>query len=315
MTEASAPQPSAEVVALAEDRQRARAERDFAAADALRDRIADAGWIVTDTADGFALAPRPPFDVRASLADLLAHGADVPAAAIGVGLVVDGWPDDTRTCVEALLAHTDAVILALDCGNVDGAGLVVHELAVAHPDRVVELHVAQPLDAIGWAKATTALIELDPSPAHAVMDLSTVVTGDALTPLRTVLTEPGVVGAGWQGADVDIADEWRQVVAAGPGEVDVLLGYLMVVDREAGLATPPNPKARFYRNADLEWSLMLRAAGGRLVVPVADLPARQDRHHGYHDSDPQVRDRESKKTYDRILQTFRRRPEILHPRG
>lgn len=312
--DATSPAP-ADVIALAEDRLRARAERDFAAADALRDRIAAAGWIVTDTADGFALAPRPPFEVRVSLADLLAHGVDMPESAIGIGLIVDGWPDDTRTCIEALLAHTDAVIIALDCGNIDGAGLVVHELALAHPDRVVELHVAQPLDAIGWAKATTALIELDPAPAHAVMDLSTVVTGDALTPLRIALSEPGVVAAGWRGADVDTADEWRQVVAAGPGEVDVLLSYLMVVDREAALATPPNPKARFYRNADLEWSLMLRAAGGRLVVPEADLPARQDRHHGYHDSDPQLRDRESKKTYDRILQSFRRRPEILHPRG
>ena len=60
---------------------------------------------------------------------------------------------------------------------------------------------------------------------------------------------------------------------------------------------------------------MLRAAGGRLVVPTADQPARQDRHHGYHDSEPELRERESKKTYDRILQGFRRRPEILHPRG
>ena len=304
----------AEITDLARERQQARVDRDFAAADALRDRIADAGWVVTDTPDGFALAPRPPFDVRASLADLLVHGATVPSARVGVGLIVDGWPDDARTCIEALLAHTDAVVLALDCGNVDGAGLVVHELASANPDRVVELHVAQPLDAIGWAKATTALIELDPSPAHAVMDMSTVLTGDALTPLRLALDEPGVVGAGWQGADVDIADEWRSVVAAGPGEVDVLLGYLMAVDREAALATPPNPKARFYRNADLEWSLMLRASGGRLVVPAVELPARQDRHHGYHDSDPELRDRESKKTYDRILQAFRRRPEILRPR-
>lgn len=305
----------ADVVDLAVSRQRARADRDFAAADALRDRIAEAGWIVTDTADGFALAPRPPFDVRTSLADLLDRGVHVPASAIGVGLVVDGWPDDVRTCIEALLAHSDAVVLALDCGNVDGAGLAVHELAVEHPDRVIELHVAQPLETIGWAKATAALIELDPSPAHAVMDLSSVITGDALGPLHGALADPGVVAAGWQGADVDIADEWRSVVAAGPGEVDVLLGYLMVVDREAALATPPNPKARFYRNADLEWSLMLRAAGGRLVVPSADLPVRQDRHHGYHDSDPQLRDRESKKTYDRILQEFRRRPEILRPRG
>ena len=303
-----------EVVALAQERLQARASRDFEAADALRDRIAEAGWLVKDTADGYALSPRPPFTVFGSLADLAAAPPEVPEAAIGVGLLIDGWPDDARLCITALLEHTSAVVLALDCGNVDGAGLVVHELASAHPGRVIELHLGQTLEAVGWAKATAALVELDRSPAHAVMDMSSILWGDALAPLAAALDEPGVVAAGWQGADVDIDDAWRSVVAAGPGEVDVLLGYLMVVSREAALATPPNPKARFYRNADLEWSLMLRASGGRLVVPAADLPVRQDRHHGYHDSDPQVRDRESKKTYDRILQSFRGRTEILRPR-
>jgi hypothetical protein len=146
------------------------------------------------------------------------------------------------------------------------------------------------------------------------MDPSSVVDGDAITPLAAAI-DGDVVGAGWQGANVDVDDAWRSVRAAGPGEVDVLLGYLMAVDREAGLATPPHPKATFYRNADLEWSMRLRAAGGRLVVPTADLPVHQERHHGYHDSDPAMRDRESKRTYDRILAEFRGRDELLAPRG
>jgi cysteinyl-tRNA synthetase len=40
------------VVQLLEDRQRARAARDFAAADALRDRLLAAGIAVEDTPDG-----------------------------------------------------------------------------------------------------------------------------------------------------------------------------------------------------------------------------------------------------------------------
>jgi cysteinyl-tRNA synthetase len=47
-----------EVQSLAEQRQRARAERDFAAADRLRDEIAARGWEVRDVADGFELLPR-----------------------------------------------------------------------------------------------------------------------------------------------------------------------------------------------------------------------------------------------------------------
>jgi cysteinyl-tRNA synthetase len=46
-----------EVVELAEQRERARAERDFAAADELREAIATLGWEVRDGAQGFELLP------------------------------------------------------------------------------------------------------------------------------------------------------------------------------------------------------------------------------------------------------------------
>ena len=46
-----------EVVELARQREQAREERDFAAADELRDRIASLGWEVRDGAQGFELLP------------------------------------------------------------------------------------------------------------------------------------------------------------------------------------------------------------------------------------------------------------------
>jgi cysteinyl-tRNA synthetase len=47
----------AEIVALAEARERAREAKDFHEADRLRDEIATAGWEVQDVADGFRLIP------------------------------------------------------------------------------------------------------------------------------------------------------------------------------------------------------------------------------------------------------------------
>jgi cyanophycinase-like exopeptidase len=52
-----APEPSPDVLALVEEREVARARRDWAAADALRDQIAARGWQVRDTPAGPELSP------------------------------------------------------------------------------------------------------------------------------------------------------------------------------------------------------------------------------------------------------------------
>ena len=308
-------QPPADITELAAQRADARTAKDFAASDALRDQIAAAGWIVMDTADGFALRPKPPYDVLPAVSDLADNSAAPDQRRATISILVEGWPEDLRTCVEALVAHLPAgvVVEALDLGNVDGAGDVLHQLALAHPEVVHELHVER---AAGWAQARIALLKHDVAIVHVLLDPSTVLEGDALTPILAAFEDPAVAGAGWRGVNVDLADEWRSFVDAGPGEVDAILGYLFAVRRSAALAVGgPHAKARFYRNADMELSLALREAGGRLVVPPGDLPVRQDRHRGYHDSEPAFRDQESVKTYNRLLQRFRGKTTILAPRG
>jgi hypothetical protein len=292
-----------EVVLMAEQRAAARLAKDFAASDRLRDEIAERGWTVRDGADGWTLAERPPYDVLPSVRDLPDRSAEPDARRCTVALLVEGWPDDLRTCVAALLEHApdDVVVVLLENGSTD-AGAVVHELASS--PRVEELHVER---AAGWAEARQALVTNDVATVHVLMDVSTVLEGDALTPLLAAFDEPSVAAAGWRG--VNVADGWTEFLDAGPGEVEALLGYLVAVRRRVALAVPLPSKARFYRNADMEWSYLLREAGaGRLVA--MDLPVRQDRHRGYHDSDPTYRDRESRRTYDRFLQRFRGREDL-----
>ena len=304
----------AEVEALAQQRAQARKDRDFAASDALRDEIARAGWVVVDVADGYQLKPKPPYDVLDRINDLPDNSAVADDRRATVSVVVDGWPDDVRLCVDALLTHTsdDVVVQALDLGNVDRAGDALHEFA---GDRLHEWHVAGPT---GWSAARTALLRADSARVHVWCDLSTVFTGDALTPLLDAIdSADDVVGAGWRGVHVDLDDQWRSFVDAPPGDVDAILGYLFAMRRAAALeAGGPHPKARFYRNADIEFSFALKdaAVGARLVVPPGELPVRQDRHRGYHDSDPGYRDKESAKTYNRFLARYRGRVDLLSRR-
>ena len=71
-----------------------------------------------------------------------------------------------------------------------------------------------------------------------------------------------------------------------PGEVDVLFSYFMAFNRAAMIEVGGfNPRALYYRNADMEYSLKIRQAGGKLLQ--MELPLMQERHHGYHDTDPE----------------------------
>jgi uncharacterized protein (TIGR00369 family) len=202
----------AEVQALLEQRAAARAARDFAESDRLRDALADAGWLVRDTAEGQQLSERPPYDVLPDVRSLPDRSAEPDARRCTVALLVEGWPDDVRTCVEALLAHApdDVVVVLLENGPTD-AGAPVHELAEQHPGRVEELHLDRPA---GWGEARQALLRADVAHVHVLMDVSTVLEGDALTPLLDALDDDGVAGAGWKGADVE--DGWTSFADAGP---------------------------------------------------------------------------------------------------
>jgi len=279
--------PPGEVVDLAERRAAARAAKDWAASDALRDEIAARGWVVRDAADGWTLSEKPPYDVADRVADLPDNSGEPDTRDVTVAVVADGWPDDVRRCVASVREHTSAHVLVLDAG-------------IGYADDAAEvLHLANDP---GWAAVRTALLRADTARVHLTLDPSIELTGDAVTPVVRAFDDPDVVVAGGWG--VNASAGWHEFTDGVPGVVDAVLGYLMAVRRSAALAAPPDPKARFYRNADIEWSYLLRAAGGKAVM-TEPLPVTRHRHRGYHDSDPEYRDRESKRTYDRFLKRFR----------
>lgn len=301
------------IVDLADQRQLARVNKDFGLSDSLRDQIATLGWLIKDTTEGFVLSVAPPFTQYPSTQKLIEVSQDCVSARTVLLVIVDGWPADTRACLTAVATHlpTGGCVVAIDCGNVDGAGEVLHDLASAD-SRIHEFHLAQTLGEAGWSAVVTAGIHIADSEFFGVMDLSTIWNADALTPLLAVFESPQVALTGWRGVNVDTGDEWRSFVDAPAGSADAVLGYYMLMRTRVAREIGPNLKAKFYRNADMEWSLAIRAAGHNIVIPDFELPVHQERHHGYHDSEPQYRDQQSKKTYDRLLQSFRGKNHILH---
>ena len=93
---------------LAERRADARAAKDFAAADTLRDEIAERGWVVVDEPGGFSLQPAEadgpaPGPVKAS--DIASVLDREPVFDIAIHWVCEGWLDDIDRAIGAFTAN------------------------------------------------------------------------------------------------------------------------------------------------------------------------------------------------------------------
>jgi hypothetical protein len=295
----SAPQ---EVHDLAVARQAARAERNFALSDQLRDEIAAKGFEVVDVAGGYELRPKKRYPTYESTRDI--RPINSGKYEITVAMIIDGFHEDAIATIKTIKEHSpNCAIAMLVLGD---AGTLADEL-----DARTSLVVVT--ENFGWGENANALLRNVTSEFIVIMDPSTRFTGDAIAPVLAELKKREFVAVGWRGGLINLDDEWRSVDDKGAGEVDVLFSYFLAVHREDALACRGfNNRALFYRNADIEFSLALRHSNGRLLQ--IDLPLEQDRHHGYHDSDPEYRDTQSKRTYDRILERFRGKEAILSPR-
>ena len=286
---------------LGRARQAARADKNFALADQLRDQIAQAGYEIVDVVGGFELHAKSLVQVFADIQKL----KNLPKSdrSITVAIVVNGFHKDAITSVNSIKAHSSAEILVLATQPAEDLSSIVDS----------HTHVIQLENDPGWGECANAALRIISTPFAVIMDPSTTFTGDAISPVLQELQKKEFAAVGWRGGLVNVEDQWRSVDDKGAGEVDVLFSYFFALDKEAALqAGGFNARAIYYRNADMEFSLRLKHAAGRLLQ--MDLPLEQGRHHGYYDTEESFRDAQSKKNYDRILERFRGKEAILSPR-
>ena len=286
---------------LGRARQAARADKNFALADQLRDQIAQAGYEIVDVVGGFELHEKSLVQVITDIQKL----KNLPKSdrSITVAIVVNGFHEDAITSVNSIKAHSSAEILVLATQPAEDLSSIVDS----------HTHVIQLENDPGWGECANAALRIISTPFAVIMDPSTTFTGDAISPVLQELQKKEFAAVGWRGGLINVEDQWRSVDDKGAGEVDVLFSYFFALDKEAALqAGGFNARAIYYRNADMEFSLRLKHAAGRLLQ--MDLPLEQGRHHGYYDTEESFRDAQSKKNYDRILERFRGKEAILSPR-
>ena len=286
---------------LGRARQAARANKNFALADQLRDQIAQAGYEIVDVVGGFELHAKYLVQVCADFQKL----KNLPKSdrSITVAIVVNGFHKDAVISVNSIKAHSTAEILVLATEPAEDLSSIVDS----------HTHVIHLEKDPGWGECANAMLRIISTPYAVIMDPSTTFVGDAISPVLQELQKKDFVAVGWRGGLINIEDQWRSVDDKGAGEVDVLFSYFLALDKDAALqAGGFNARAIYYRNADIEFSLRLKHASGHLLQ--MDLPLEQGRHHGYYDTEESFRDAQSKKNYDRILERFRGKEAILSPR-
>ena len=288
------------VTKVAQARMDARAAKDFALADKYRDELLQAGFEVVDVAGGYELKPKKPYITLAYPRDIRTIDLEKD---VTVGLIVDGFTDDALETVKAIKENSDCGVAIISIGD---AGSLFEQM-----DKRTYLISVNP--GAAWGDCANVFLEKVQSKYVVIMDPSTRFIGDAITPVVAELEKGEYVAVGWRGGLVNTDDEWRSVDDKGSGEVDVLFSYFMAFNRAAMIEVGGfNPRALYYRNADIEYSLKIRQAGGKLLQ--LELPLIQERHHGYHDVEPEFREVQSKKNYDRILDKYRGKDAILSPR-
>jgi GT2 family glycosyltransferase len=295
-----------EVRALAAERSEARAAKDFARADALRDRIAEAGFRVIDGPEGPTLEPLAPAEPgptrRLRGAEVASILDEPPTCDVSIHWLVEGWPEDVVRALDGFRANqgprTVQYVVA-DVTETD-AGAYGHDVEVL------------PLEpGTGWGAARNAGLRRSRGRIVLVMDGSVEPTGDVFGPLESALADEAVGVCGPFGIvtrDLRSFEESR-----GVGEdrrVDAIEGYLMAFRRDAlrdaGLF---DEKFRWYRTADIECSFRVRDRGLRAVV--VDVPVVKHEHRMWHHTEPAERDRLSKRNYYRFLERFRGRTDLI----
>jgi cysteinyl-tRNA synthetase len=285
---------------LADERDAARGRRDFASADALRDRIHEAGFAVTDTPAGPELAPIEPSPAAparrlrpAEVPSLLDRPATHEAS---VHWLVQGWPQDVERGIASFERHC-------------AAGAVQHVVVdVTGEDRdwPSGCDVVALVPGTGWGEARNAGLVRSLGTVVLIADGSVELTGDAVAALTAALEDPTVGVTGPFGIVTEDLHDFRE--SQGP-DVDAIEAYLLAVRREQILAGLRFDRGfKFYRTADIELSFQVKAQGLRVVVTPA--PATRHEHRMWASTSEADRERYSKRNFYRFLDRWRGRHDL-----
>jgi cysteinyl-tRNA synthetase len=286
------PIDEAEARRLLGERAERRKAKDFAGADALRDRLRAEGWEVADTPDGSELreVELPP-----------------PPRAVTMLTILHGWRADAERWLDGILAQTASHDFEALLVDNSGDPAISGWLDGHRGERVRRLTLDPPL---GWAEAANRGLEAAAGDVVVLFDPGVEVTGDVAGPLIAGLGDPGVVAVGSSG----VRCEGRVGhFHSHPGpEVDALEGYVLALRRTQALEVGGfDRRFRFYRLADFELCFRLRDRYGGRAVVMPEVPVVRHEHRLWEALGQEDRDRLSRQNFYRFQSRWSKRDDLM----
>ena len=293
--------PTVALAAIA-SHERARASRDYVAADRLR--FGFNGLRVDDRAGGGLVAradrrlARRPRQTIASGSELRDGRAKRAVRSWSVCVLTREWPDDVERCVGSILRFipSDGEVLVLDQGSSEDAKRRLDELASR--ERRVQVHHAD--RDLGEGAGRNALLRIARGRSVLGLDPSVEITGPLFAALEGALGDgAGITGPwGLRTTDMKHFDE------VTTGDCHAIQGYCQAARRDILLAIGGfDERYRFYRNLDIAVSSAVRELGLRALATGADHVTRHV-HRAWEALSDEERDKRSRKNYDRMYKRF-----------
>ena len=298
------------------ERTSLRASSDYEASDRIRSEIEAEGYLVEDEAENSVIRIKDPSEIREEKWKTISSSAEVSSSiaegALGpitVGVVVTGFPEDTRRCISSVLKWTDpenTEILVVDNGSSDSTGELLEEMSMEHGN----LKVIHSDHTIGDGSAKNVLLKVARGEICILLDPSVEVKGNFVDRIENLLKSPkvGIVGlAGLRTKDLLHFHDGE----GESGNMDAMQGYCFAFRRrdieKVGLM---RESFRYYRNLDLDFSFQFKEKGFSIIADNT-LPMELHEHRGWTALSEGERDQLSKKNYGRFLKKWRNRTDLL----
>ena len=298
-----------------EQRSALRQQFAYHDADAIRERVLASGMVIQDAGPMTRVRPQTPLELQEARWSSVSASREVPSLLSEPDLydftfMINAYDyvDDVRRCVQAVLRYTGGAsveVVVVDNGSTDGTAEYLEEAQAEH-DNVRVIHCDH---VVGDAAGKNIGLKQARGRYIVLLDASTEVVGDILSPVAEHLADDSIGVFGPYGLTTDDMQHFHEEVERG--DADAMQAYCMAF-RRADLAKVGlmHESFRFYRNLDIDYCFQFKNSGYRVVCD-SGLPLVRHEHRQWEELDDNQRDELSRKNFGRFLKRWGSRPDLL----